>query len=157
MITLPALTAEQRHHLTLAMTAIAAAETGPDPEDLAAAPALDLWRPLATLDLALVLWGHVSGHPRFAPGPIVTSRLIALNRQDGWARTLSRWYRLAEPFTAFEGALARDAGLSGSGMRIATFDFGGYIPVDDPTVLDRLLADYAARVRACDGEKREHR
>jgi hypothetical protein len=100
--------------------------------------------------------GYVSGHPRLAPGPIVTSRLIALNRQDGWARTLSRWYRLFEPFTAFEGALARDAGLSGSGMRIVTFELGGYIPVDDPAVLDRLLANYVDLVRAYDGEERKH-
>lgn len=148
------LTADQRRYLTRALTAIAAAEAGPSPDVLAAAPALDLWRPLVSLDAAPVLWGHVSGHPLLAPGPIVTSRLIAIDRAAGWARTLSRWYRLADPFAAFEAAVARAPGLSGSGLRIMAFDFGGYISVDDPAVLDRLLAAHVTRARAYEAEER---
>lgn len=157
MTTLPGLTARERHHLARTLTAIAAAEAGPPPEDLAAAPTLDLWRPLATLDLTPVLWGHVRSHPRLAPGPAVTSRLIALNRPDGWARTLSRWYRLAESFSEFEVAPARKAGVSGKRMRVLSFELGGYLPVDDPAVLDRLLAAYIARVRAFAPEEWKHR
>ncbi|MFC3629006.1 DUF6634 family protein [Paracoccus angustae] len=148
------LTPAQRHHLIRALTAVAAAETGPSPEDLAAAPALYSWRPLMTLDATPVLWGQVNGHPRLAPGPIVTSRLIALDRVAGWARTLSRWYRLADPFTALESSLAGGTGLSGAEMQIVLFEFGGYIPVDDLAVLDRLLVSHVARLRAYEANER---
>lgn len=41
-------------------------------------------------------------------------------------------------------------------MRIVTFASGGYIPADDPAVLDRLLEDKVARVRAYNREDRKH-
>ncbi len=69
---------------------------GPDEAELAAAPYLDfwaeIWRP------APVLTGIVRGHPSIANDrPIVTSDLITMDAAAGWARTLSRLYRLGSP------------------------------------------------------------
>jgi len=69
---------------------------GPDEAELAAAPYLDfwaeIWRP------APVLTGIVRGHPSIANDrPIVTSDVIAMDAAAGWARTLSRLYRLGSP------------------------------------------------------------
>jgi hypothetical protein len=72
----------------------------PDERALRDAPLIENW----CLDVhsegdaapgILVLQGNVSGHPRF-PGvvQIRTSKLFALNRKEGWARTASRFYRL---------------------------------------------------------------
>ncbi|MEP9396693.1 DUF6634 family protein [Mesorhizobium sp. KR2-14] len=59
------------------------------------APILEEWR----LGVRTVpcLEGLVTGHPKI-PGArreITTSEIIAFSPQLGWARTLSRWYRLA--------------------------------------------------------------
>jgi hypothetical protein len=70
---------------------------GPTADELAAAPLLDLWQPAAKADPCLV--GASSGHP-LLPGDgrlIHTSALWAFDREAGWARTLSRWYRLGTP------------------------------------------------------------
>lgn len=150
MITLPTLNAQQQYHLARALKAIAAAETGPTAKDLAAAPVLDLWRPLVTLDAASVLWGYVTGYPRIVSGPVVTSVLLAIDRVAGWARTLSRWYVLATSFSAFEGVIAQEQ----EGMRIVGFELSGFLPVDDPEVLDQLIASYVARLRAFDKDRR---
>ncbi|MBZ6077362.1 DUF6634 family protein [Microvirga puerhi] len=69
---------------------------GPTEADLADAPFLVGWsrerRP------AYCLVGHAFGHPRLtgAGQPIMTSDLWVLNEEQGWARTISRWYRLGQ-------------------------------------------------------------
>lgn len=70
---------------------------GPTASDLEDAPVLVNWerqlRPVACLT------GNVCDHPML-PGmgrPIVTSDLWVLAPDQGWARTLSRWYRLGRP------------------------------------------------------------
>lgn len=70
---------------------------GPTASDLEDAPLLGNWergvRPAACLS------GNVCDHPML-PGigrPIVTSDLWVLAADHGWARTLSRWYRLGRP------------------------------------------------------------
>jgi hypothetical protein len=70
---------------------------GPAEADLNEAPILDHWtrqlRPVPCLA------GEVSDHP-LLPGlgrPIVTSDVWVLAEHQGWARTLSRWYRLGRP------------------------------------------------------------
>lgn len=73
----------------------AAAEAGPD--DLAAAPVIDLWQPLVSRSGAIVLCGFVAGHPRLGDALTRTSQLIALDAGAGHARTASRWYRPASP------------------------------------------------------------
>jgi hypothetical protein len=76
---------------------------GPTTSDLEVAPILDNWergtRP------ASCLIGNVFGHP-MRPGmgrPVATSDLWVLAPDKGWARTMSRWYRLGRP---------REAGLT---------------------------------------------
>jgi hypothetical protein len=69
----------------------------PTTSDLKEAPLLGNWergtRPAACL------FGNVFDHPML-PGmgrSIVTSDLWVLAADHGWARTLSRWYRLGSP------------------------------------------------------------
>ena len=70
----------------------------PSEPELAAAPLLSNWS-LARVsgDVGLALVGSVRGHPRLGDRPaIVTSELVAFYPDDGWARTRSRVYRLAQ-------------------------------------------------------------
>ncbi|KAB0264196.1 DUF6634 family protein [Microvirga brassicacearum] len=68
--------------------------TGPSDADLSDAPILDNWA--RTIRPTLCLNGDVSGHPllRGTSRNIISSDLWVLAEQQGWARTLSRWYRL---------------------------------------------------------------
>jgi len=72
---------------------------GPTEADLADAPFLEGWsrerRP------AFCLVGRAFGHPRLtgAGQPVMTSDLWVLNEEQGWARTISRWYRLGRPLS----------------------------------------------------------
>jgi hypothetical protein len=75
---------------------------GPTAADLSSAPVLNNWtreiRPVSCLV------GYVSDHP-LIPGagrPIVTSDLWVLADHQGWARTLSRWYRLGSGGSIFK-------------------------------------------------------
>ncbi|MCL4069379.1 hypothetical protein M3484_22735 [Pseudomonas sp. GX19020] len=65
------------------LLAIAAAEMGPSPADLAAAPVIDLCCPLMFGPRTVVLWGLVSGHPEIDRDYTTTSALIALDRERG--------------------------------------------------------------------------
>jgi hypothetical protein len=70
---------------------------GPTASDLEDAPLLGNWERGARP--AACLFGNVCDHPML-PGvgrPIVTSGLWVLAADRGWARTLSRWYRLGSP------------------------------------------------------------
>ncbi|MFC3838177.1 DUF6634 family protein [Paracoccus rhizosphaerae] len=85
--------------IDLAKASVAALERGPTPEDVAEAPLANLWAVLVMDEDDLpVLWGQVSGHPLLGDRQILTSVLVGLNRDAGWARTISRWYRLGRPF-----------------------------------------------------------
>ncbi|MDF2811745.1 MAG: hypothetical protein K0S56_2776 [Microvirga sp.] len=71
--------------------------SSPSQTDLIEAPILDNWAPMIRPIPCLV--GDVSGHP-LLPGSarkIATSDLWVLADHQGWARTLSRWYRLGLP------------------------------------------------------------
>ena len=70
----------------------------PDRHELAAAPLLDGWRRTLVPAVEPALVGRVADHPRL-PGrrQIVTSRLLAIDLDAGFARTLSRYYRLGRP------------------------------------------------------------
>lgn len=66
------------------------------PEELAGveAPILDRWA--LGLGNNIFLVGQATGHPKL-PGEnrlISTSELFLVSEDHGWARTLSRWYRL---------------------------------------------------------------
>jgi hypothetical protein len=68
--------------------------SGPTAVDLSNAPLLNNWMPEVRPAPCLV--GDVDDHP-LLPGvgrPIITSDLWVLAEHQGWAHTLSRWYRL---------------------------------------------------------------
>lgn len=68
----------------------------PHAADMRAAPLLDCWT-LGELTTPCLI-GAVVGHPLLGDRPrIHTSQLIAVDPDVGWARTWSRFYRLAEP------------------------------------------------------------
>jgi hypothetical protein len=62
----------------------------PTEADLAGAPTLSDW----LLEVGGSLVGYVSGHPSIPDGPVTTSIVIAMDEDAGWARTVSRYYRL---------------------------------------------------------------
>jgi hypothetical protein len=65
---------------------------GPRPSDLLGTPVLDNWslEPFR----AHLLAGTVRGHPRLGDSPVRTTMAILVDEDQGWARTLSRFYRL---------------------------------------------------------------
>ncbi|WP_457091123.1 DUF6634 family protein [Microvirga sp. P5_D2] len=72
-------------------------EGAPKRGDHADAPVIDGWDYALRQDLCLI--GTVSGHPAGIGGPgqtTVTSGLWILDRTRGFARALSRWYRLGD-------------------------------------------------------------
>ena len=141
------MTAEPTDHHALALAAIDEVAAGPSPDALARAPLLDDWRPLIDRDGAPLLWGKVSDHPELGSRRVITSQLIALNAEAGWARSLNRWFRLGQPSYG-------SAGMPGSGESQADSPRGafmrdttGCLPIDDPDMLDQILEDFASRVR----------
>lgn len=95
--------------------------TGPALPDLDDAPTLSHW--VAILDpeySGTILIGEPIGHPT-CKGPLShTSRLCALDQAGHWARTTTRWYRLAKSETGI-GFLKRNgdrvAGISGLALK----------------------------------------
>lgn len=66
----------------------------PTPDDLVEAPLIRKWRfaPRA----ATALRGNVDGHPYLRGPQILTSDVLVMDESCGYARTLSRIYRLGE-------------------------------------------------------------
>lgn len=119
--------------------AIAAAEAGPAPEDLAAAPVIDLWRPLVSPTGVAVLCGFVTGHPRLGNALTRTSALVALDAHAGHARTVSRWYRLGLGLPSADVGTERDPWSMYPPQP-------GFMPFEDLDTLSRLLAVSRARI-----------
>lgn len=69
--------------------------TAPSIRDIASAPLLENWVVGRRFEPALV--GVVTGHPLILDGPVSTSSLHYLDTKAGYARTLTRWYRLGSP------------------------------------------------------------
>lgn len=67
-------------------------DAAPSDAELLSAPVLNEWR-FHSIRIA-GLTGLSAGHPRLPDGPIFTTEVWAIDRTAGWARTLSRWYRL---------------------------------------------------------------
>lgn len=68
----------------------------PSIRDIAAAPLIEDWTIGKRFEPALI--GRVSGHSNIDTGqPVVSSGLYYLDPVAGYARTLSRWYRLGPP------------------------------------------------------------
>lgn len=70
----------------------------PDRHELASAPLLTHWRRTMIPAIEPALIGRVSDHPKLAgQRTAVTSRLLLLDQAAGWARTVSKTYRLGRP------------------------------------------------------------
>jgi hypothetical protein len=68
----------------------------PDPMSLTGAPCLTVWALASKPASSLV--GSVAGHPLLGDNPnIYTSPVLAIDANNGWARTWSRFYRLQSP------------------------------------------------------------
>ena len=81
----------------------------PDEKDLEGAPFLKDWL-IEEYDGKINLIGHGTGHPTIPVGTIMTSAVLVMDEEAGWARTISRYYRL-EPrldMTAQAPATAMD-------------------------------------------------
>lgn len=146
------MTPEQYRQFQRGLDAIRAAERGPTDDDLASAPILDFWRVLIDRrpHPMPVLWGEVSGHPKLGTDMITSSRLVALNRDAGWARSVSRWYRLGRPFAEFEAELAGQLRQADTSPGTVGFELPGFSVIDDPAALDQILTDYIALMRKID-------
>jgi hypothetical protein len=83
--------AEKLQGLAFDVAAIRGGE-GPLPTDLMGAPVLDDWR-LEPFQAQLLV-GTGRGHPRLGSGSMRTSIAVLVDENEGWGRTLSRYYRL---------------------------------------------------------------
>lgn len=90
---------EAQTHVNRVKMALVDVEKGPPSSDLELAPQIDFWRPVLVASTVPCLFGFVTGHPRLGIGPTRTSWLIGIDANAGWARTLSRFYRLGVPFS----------------------------------------------------------
>lgn len=66
----------------------------PNEADLAGAPLLSNWAVEAQFGGLVRLVGVVTGHPSLRDGWCTTSIVLAADEEAGWARTVSRYYRL---------------------------------------------------------------
>lgn len=136
------------------LRAIAAAEAGPSEADLADAPVLSDWQVAISPGGHVMLWGEVTDHPLLGNASIHTSQLIAIDPEAGWARTASRWYRLGRSIDAVEAELADS--MNGKAKLAGSFQFAlpGFANINDPELLQKLLAAYITRVREIDAADR---
>lgn len=148
------LSSEDRAWFDKVLHAIAAAEAGPSEANLAQAPVLSDWKAAISPGGHVILWGEVADHPILGTSSITTSQLIAIDPEAGWARTASRWYRLGRSIDALAAELADSmkgkAKLAGS----VQFALPGFANINDPELLQKLLATYIARVRGIDAADR---
>ncbi len=120
------------------LSVIARAAAGPTPTDLSTAPYLDHWMAMREFTDRIVLFGDVTGHPLLHNTGIVTSQLFGIDAHAGWARTLSRWYRLGRP-------LIPDSSVCPFGFR----------PLANFNVLAAALAAHADEIRRLAAEARD--
>lgn len=66
----------------------------PDPDAIAAAPLLDQWAPSTRPARCLI--GECRDHPRLRGPLVVTTDLWIMAPEQGWCRTLGRYYRLGK-------------------------------------------------------------
>ncbi|MEG3662782.1 DUF6634 family protein [Celeribacter halophilus] len=129
-------------------SAMKAVDAGVSEADLATAPNLTYWRPHISRQWAPILWGMVSGHPELSDGWITTSQLVAIDPNLRWARTASRWYALGPPFSEYEAIIAQGLKFEGAPAGFVQIEVPGYMPLDDMSRLDELLAAWRVRMQS---------
>lgn len=93
------LTPIDREWIDKLLRAMVTAEAGPSEADLAQAPVLSDWKAAISPGGHVILWGKVVDHPLLGTTNLTTSLLIAINPEDGWARTASPGIGSAGPST----------------------------------------------------------
>lgn len=145
---------EDRTWIDDALHAIAAVETGPSETDIANAPVIAHWKPAISPSGHVILLGEIVGHPNPGKTSITTSQLIAIHPEAGRARTVWCWYRLAQPVSATEEALAGNLGLKNPTAASLKFAIPGFITMDDMANLDEILKENIVRIRKIDAADR---
>ena len=74
----------------------------PSDRELDQAPVLTGWLIEDMSNGLRRLVGFVTGHPTIPPGWCRTSVLLFVAADGSWARTISRYYRLGEPFSTVQ-------------------------------------------------------
>ena len=140
--------AELKLHLGLCIVAIRAAEAGPLPNELAAAPLMENWRVLRGPSGIPVLWGKVIDHPCLGSRIIATPRLVAIDEQKGWARSLCGWVRLGKPFTPAPADLKRGYPRSVVGRALEEFEIRGFSVFEDAERLGAILDGFSVETKS---------
>ncbi|WP_255469679.1 DUF6634 family protein [Paracoccus sp. FO-3] len=116
----------------------------PCPNDLAQAIVLEAWQPCLSMQGFPALWGVLMDDPRLGRRPVLTPRLLVIDRSDRWARSLQGLIRLGLSF-AQQQALA-PSHLNGIARQIRMIEAAGHMPID-PRMLESLLSEFARTVR----------
>lgn len=145
---------DDRDWIDKALLAIDAAEAGPSDTDIANAPILSDWMPAISPFAHVILVGEVVGHPILGKRSITTSQLIAIHPEAGWARTVSRWYSLAQPGPASADTFARNLGLKNPTAAAVRFAITGFITMGDLGDLDEILSANIVQIRQIDAADR---
>lgn len=146
------LSPDDRDWIDKALHAISTAEAGPSYADIANSQALSDWMPALSPFAHLILVGEVVGHSILGTRSITTSQLIAIHPEARWARTVSRWYRLAQPAPASKEIFARNLGLKS--LSAVRFAITGFITMDDMASLDEILTANITQIRQIDADDR---
>lgn len=94
--------------------ALRAVDETPSAEALAAAPLLDNWFFARDMQTSTHLSGEPDNHPELGGGkPILTSILVAMDLEAGWARSFNRLYRLGTPLSHDDPRVADRCGFMG--------------------------------------------
>ena len=84
-----------------------------DTQSISEAPHLQEYSPVITPSGRILIFGNVDGHPLLGTTYISTSDLVWFDAGIGFARTVSRWYRLVDRATHEMGDLISTGRLSG--------------------------------------------
>jgi hypothetical protein len=131
--------------------AIAAAEAGPEPGDLADAPLMRDWSVAAYPgQLDVRLHGRVEGHPTIDDSAVTTFPMLTVDAGDGetgWVHKAGRWYRVDLASYRPVGGGNLDEVL-GENARVTNSEHDARRPPEHPTrPLPRASSEHPSRVR----------
>lgn len=109
------------------LVALDEAEAGPEPDDLQGAPMIDNWFLIWRDGDVVRADGDVQGHPTIDAPWVTTSPVLGydydFDREEGWLRSISRWYRLGRlrevPVNSTSTEQARRDALSAARCHLA--------------------------------------